>query len=379
MTVTNPIESVGAQSVVGAGRGRQDLAMEWGRVADRFGLGALTAEPVRVVGGLSNELWRVVTADGTFAVKRMVVNAEQPQFVGNVEGAFRVESHAWAAGIAMPEPIGEPGTGRALVRVGGELFRVHHWVEGWAATDVAAARGAELLAGIHEAGGPRWEVVPDIRWDGSRWSPELAELGDRVGRAPDRMLMVDSHRDLDRKNALVREDGQLLALDWDAAGPIGAIHEVVALALDWSRPDEKTSAAADAAAAEQASKGADAASSRRTGESPNEKPGATQLGRTGSDRSGDDRGPGLGDRDEFVEAITAYRRRTGLVVPAEPWVFGGWVAALGGWLDYNADHRAGQAIGRAEVETTRQRLHALAADLDARVEVLALINPRSEH
>lgn len=136
---------------------------------------------------------------------------------------------------------------------------------------------------------------------------------------PNRMLMVDSHRDLDRKNALVRDDGKLLALDWDAAGPIGAVHEVVALALDWS------------------------------------------------DRDGHE------SRCTFVEAIIAYSRRTGLVVAAEPWVFGGWVAAAGGWLDYNADHRAGEELGQAEIAATRERMLALADGLDGWLGALARV------
>lgn len=131
--------------------------------------------------------------------------------------------------------------------------------------------------------------------------------------------MVDSHRDLDRKNALVRKDGKLLALDWDAAGPIGAVHEVVALALDWSDRDDQES------------------------------------------------------EGTFVEAISAYRRRTGLVVAAEPWVFGGWVAAAGGWLDYNADHRAGEELGQAEIAATRERMLALAGGLDDWLGALARV------
>jgi hypothetical protein len=35
-------------------------------------------DPVRVSGGLANELWRLDTDRGAFAVKRMVVNADLP-------------------------------------------------------------------------------------------------------------------------------------------------------------------------------------------------------------------------------------------------------------------------------------------------------------
>ncbi|WP_250031874.1 phosphotransferase [Paractinoplanes maris] len=292
------------------------------QVVGRFGLGSLVAAPVKVAGGLSNEMWRVATSAGAYAVKRMVVNAGLPEFVENVEGAFLVEQRAWAAGVGMPEPIAEPGSGRALVRIDGELFRVHRWVSGRAVED-GKARGprtageveeaATLLAGIHAVGRPRWAATPDDAWDGRRWSAEIGGLAERVQQHPGQMLIVDSHRDLDRKNALRGADGRLLALDWDAAGPTGAAHEAVAVALDWA---------------------------------------------------GD-------DYDDFAAAVAVYRRSSGLVIDAEPWVFGGWVMALGGWLDYNADHRGGVEIGRAEVAATRKRLHVFAENLDAWIAALA--------
>ncbi|MBM2616888.1 phosphotransferase [Actinoplanes sp. LDG1-06] len=302
------------------------------RVAERFGLGGLRAEPAVVAGGLSNELWRVTCDAGVFAVKRMVVNARLPQFAGNVEKAFLVERRAWEEGVAMPEPIVDPETGCALARVEGDLYRVHRWVSG-AAGGGTAEQAAELLATIHAAGrrddgqrrrvdhggdgqrgnsdGGEEEVGPG--WKAERWGPELARLAERVREAPERMLVVDSHGDLDRKNTLLREDGVMVALDWDAAGPVGAAQEAVALALDWA---------------------------------------------------GEDRGV-------FARAVAIYRRRSGVVVEAEPWVFGGWVAAMGGWLDYNADHRAAEVVGGAEIVKTEARLRLVAADFDAWLEILA--------
>src|SRR5690349_6153714 len=107
-------------------------------------------------GGLSNELWRVPTAAGVFAVKRMVVNADRPDFVANVEAAFAVERRAFAAGVPMPEPVPEPSGGRALASVGGSWYRVHRWVEGRAGVG-SATDAVRLAAAIHAVGRPRWE------------------------------------------------------------------------------------------------------------------------------------------------------------------------------------------------------------------------------
>ena len=107
-------------------------------------------------------------------------------------------------------------------------------------------------------------------------------------------------------------DGVLMAVDWDAAGPIGAVHEAVGLALDWSDAEP----------------------------------------------------------DRFGDATAAYTRRSGVVIPAQPWAFASWVAAQGGWLDYNATQRGDTALGATEVRATLARLHTVAASLDALLTVL---------
>ena len=91
-------------------------------VAQHFGLGDPTAEPARVPGGLSNDLWRLSTGHGTYAVKRMVVNAGRPGFVRNVEASYQVERHAYRAGVPMPEPVPDPRTARALAATRDDLL-----------------------------------------------------------------------------------------------------------------------------------------------------------------------------------------------------------------------------------------------------------------
>ncbi len=283
-----------------------------GRVAARFELGRPLREPERVTGGLSNELWRLETDRGAFAVKRMIVNADQPSFVDNVEAAFTVERRAWAAGVAMPEPVADPSTGRALARIDGVLFRVHRWVDGDSGGG-SAVDAAGLLATIHGAGHAQWAPAPEAGWAADRWDAALVRLAHRVGSGPERLLVVDSHRDLDRKNTLRRADGVLMAVDWDAAGPVAAVHEAVGVALDWSDAEPVP----------------------------------------------------------FAEAIHAYTRVGGVVIPTEPWIFAGWVAAQGGWLDYNAAQRRDSALGAAEMTGTLARLHKVAARMDALLTVLA--------
>ncbi|WP_179266152.1 phosphotransferase [Asanoa hainanensis] len=274
--------------------------MDGEAVARRFGLGRPVAPAVRVEGGLSNELWRLTTADRIFAVKRMVINADRPDFVDNVEAAYAVERRAWAAGVPMPEPIPVPDTGRALAEVGQSLYRVHRWVDGEPGR-ATANEAATLLADIH-AVGERRPGTAEPGWTADRYGADLVELTRRVESGP--TLIVDSHCDLDRKNTLRSADGTLFALDWDAAGPTGAVQEAAGLALDWAG----------------------------------------------------------GDKAVFAGALRAYSVRSGLTIPNEPWIFAGWVAAQGGWLDYHATRPEPES--RDQVRRTLAQLRALAASLD---------------
>lgn len=307
------------------------------RVTDRadeaarlFGLGPVTSA-LPVTGGLSNDMWRVTTDRGAFAVKVMRVNADRPDFEANVEAAFLVERAAFDKGVPCPEPV-PLSDGRCLARVHGAWVRVHRWVEGSPpAPGERSADAAALLAAIHAGAPPSVAALDDEPWDAEGW----ASLADQTGMpadlsaalrgaavalagvetetsAPGRLdVHVLSHGDLDPKNTLVVQ-GTLMAVDWDAAGPRSQVREAVAVALDWTR-----------------------------------------------------------DPHDFRATINAYRDARGVDVPAEPWVFGGWVSALGGWLVHHAMTRAGTDQGRHEIVSTMQRLTALSADLPRYVAALA--------
>jgi hypothetical protein len=187
--------------------------------------------------------------------------------------------------------------------------RVHVWEDGTPGAgtpDEAAA----LLAAIHTAGAPHWADAepPDPRT--AAWAPP--GLVERIPPPPARAVRVDGHRDLDRKNTLRRRDGTLLALDWDAAGPTTAVWEAVGVALDWAELEP------------------------------------------------------AGVRS----VLAVYREAAGITVPAQPWVFGGWVSAACWWLEYNTTLRAGVPVAGAEAAGTRAELAGFAAAFDELVDAL---------
>ncbi|GIM64020.1 hypothetical protein Pve01_82040 [Planomonospora venezuelensis] len=301
-------------------------------VSATFGLGTVhSAAPVP--GGLSNDLWRVDTETGRYAVKVMRTNAGAPDFRSHVEAAYAVEQAAFDAGVPCPEPV--PVDGRCLATVGPELVRVHRWVEGRPLSPADWLEQAGALAARVHAVAEHVEAPLDDRPRGTdgwtdlaghpdvptalaarlhRQAGDLAELEERTAATGLHVTHAGTHGDLDPKNTLALGT-TLLALDWDAAGPRSIVREAVAVGLDWS-----TAVAG------------------------------------------------------FARVLTAYAA-TGASVPAEPWVFGGWVAATTGWLAHQVtapvDTPYGAALGAAEATLALDRLLRLRASLPEHLAVLA--------
>lgn len=272
----------------------------------------MVTDPVLIPGGLSNDLWRLSTTRGTYAVKRMVVNADHPAFARNIEDAYAIERRAYEAGVPMPAPVPDPVTSTALAHVHGSFVRVHVWVDGMAPHEEHSDVG-RLLARVHAAGRPRMTEFDHDPWTGIGWDDHITALSRSIAHnLPQHGLVVDSHRDLDRKNALRLHDGTLIAVDWDAAGTVSAIQEAARTALDWS--DMQPAA--------------------------------------------------------FRNIVDVYQQAGGVEIPAEPWIFGSWLDGYGGWLDYNAAHRRDTQQGNQQIRETLKRLRHLAGQLGTSLDAL---------
>ena len=234
-------------------------------VCSVFGLGAPLTDWRRVEGGLSNELRRLDTTDGGFAVKRMIAGTHLGAFRANVEASFAVERAAVDAGVPAPRPISPRGGSGCLAEIECEdgtacWVRVHEWTPGVAADHrtispetaselggmLATVHGLELslsgeLAIPSRVGAEVWdEIVDRARISGALWANlyvsrrfEISSLEGRV-RAQAGRQDVPGHRDADDKNTLVGEGGGLILIDWDAAGAVDAAQELTSVLLSWS-------------------------------------------------------------------------------------------------------------------------------------------------
>ena len=130
--------------------------------------------------------------------------------------------------------------------------------------------------------------------------------------------MVAGHRDADDKNTLITEDGRLLLIDWDAAGPVDPAHELTSVLIDWS--------------------------------------GA----------------PAGEGRTEVVRAILeAYSANSDTLLPLDP---SGWISAQLGWLHFNLQRALGDfeaedaELGQREVTNFLERAREIDRGIDSWLE-----------
>lgn len=237
-------------------------------VCAAFRLGAPAKPLVAVRGGDSHRVWRLVTTRGSFAVKELNRDFDDPDYVCRYERAFRFELASFEAGVPMPRPVPVPGSGRCLAEVGktgdrSPTIRVHEWVDGerltaGSYTEEVAAEVGMILAQIHHLnvtsdakpedmlrvnGDAHWRMLTarleasGVSWADKlrQWLPVIAALeAFVVASRADVDAQLLSHRDAHIGNVLITADRRLVLLDWDVAGPVSPRHEVAHALLDWS-------------------------------------------------------------------------------------------------------------------------------------------------
>ena len=239
-------------------------------VAAGFDLGSVIDAPVLAARGANGFVWKLCTDRGVFAVKRL----QQWAASDAVPFDIGVQQAAADAGIPLPRPMLTPD-GVAIV----DRTRVYEWVD--LATELAtpvsphvAREVGSLLGRLHRLGIPPpaetdpWYLQPptldDWRADerhgsmaGAPWSAWLAEeigfLTDVGRRAsePATGPVVTCHLDFGPSNVLPSaQDGSLIVIDWENAGPLTADAELAEALLAWCTADARVDLDAAVALAE---------------------------------------------------------------------------------------------------------------------------------
>ncbi|HEX3816216.1 MAG TPA: phosphotransferase [Mycobacteriales bacterium] len=223
-------------------------------ITEAFGLGEPVEEPQPLAEAWSNEVYRVRTGTGCYALKIL-----SPATVASVGHAIGIEAAVLATGaVPMAEPIADRN-GEWLTRLSdGRFARCHRWLSGTPASGFTptasyvrdVGRSLGVIHGLARPDGDTGRLSPvDLRrWRralersaGQKWNARLRALTRLVEQATEELSklrdarhpMISSHRDLDPKNAVVDADGRVGLLDWDYAGAVVPAGELVEAATSF--------------------------------------------------------------------------------------------------------------------------------------------------
>ncbi|MFG6198735.1 phosphotransferase [Nonomuraea sp. JJY05] len=224
--------------------------MPWGGIVDEamravaraYGLG----EPVGPAGyaarGELGRIWRLDTVRGSWAVKELLVPAEESD--ARQDAAFQLA--AGQAGVRLPRHV---TTVEGDVLLDGR-WRVYEWVDLVPGEVVTAAELGLVTAGLHQVGHPAsgpvapWfcEPVGRAAWEelaaaGGEWAPALQRaLADLLALdalvAPPGSLITTCHRDVNVENVCRAADGGVIVLDWENCGPARPAWELAGILVD---------------------------------------------------------------------------------------------------------------------------------------------------
>lgn len=212
------------------------MAVDHTSLAEAFALGTPNSEPEFVARGAMGEVFRLDTATGSFAVKRLFAGP-----TGGEESNARFQESAALHGVPLPSLL-RSENGDLVAFVDGEWWRAYTWVagasvkpglpvDGEIASNVASALG-RLHAIGYERGAPIDDWFLGVSDDEVSDALDIAEsvgidvTGARSGlvslaaisRLKPKSMSVGCHNDPDRGNVLVDVDGSIVLIDWDNAG-----------------------------------------------------------------------------------------------------------------------------------------------------------------
>jgi Ser/Thr protein kinase RdoA (MazF antagonist) len=233
----------------------------WGGLVDAvqlsrcFGLGEearLSDGPV--ARGKQGLVWRLDTADGSWAVKVPFHQSGEDE----VRSATEFQEAAYAAGVPVPQ-VRRTTEGRVLATLEGRQVRVYEWVD-LRAPDARLdpARVGAIVAAIHRVsvtdpspldpwyheplGAERWDhLVGQLLEAGAPFARRLADLRDELVALeswiePPQMLQT-CHRDLWADNVLPTADGGVIVIDWENSGPADPSQELGCVLFEFARSD----------------------------------------------------------------------------------------------------------------------------------------------
>lgn len=231
-------------------------------LAQRFALGgAAKLSDGPVARGKQGVVWRLETADGSWAVKVPFRQSTED----DVRLATTFQEAAHAEGVPTPQ-VRRTTDGTVFATIRGGQARVYEWVDlGAPDTHLDPERVGEVVAAMHKVslGDTTLSVANPDRIDpwyrepvgADRWHRLVEQLQDagapfarRLSDLRDELVALESwieppqtfatcHRDLWADNVLPTSDGDVCVIDWENSGPADPSHELGCVLFEFACSD----------------------------------------------------------------------------------------------------------------------------------------------
>ncbi|MGH8824243.1 MAG: phosphotransferase enzyme family protein [Jiangellaceae bacterium] len=229
--------------------------MDAAELSRRFSLGgAAKLSDGPVARGKQGVVWRLETADGSWAVKLPFRRSNEDE----VRLAAAFQEAAYAAGVPTPQ-VRRTTEGSVFAAVRGRQVRVYEWVDVRAPDPrLDPALVGAVVAAMHQVyvpdlspldpwshepvGADRWdELVEQLRNAAAPFADRLADLRDELVALeswiePPRTVQT-CHCDLWADNVLPTADGGVCVIDWENSGPAGPSQELAYVLFEFARSD----------------------------------------------------------------------------------------------------------------------------------------------
>ncbi|MFP5283465.1 MAG: phosphotransferase enzyme family protein [Actinomycetes bacterium] len=218
------------------GDGRSALSHQAEAISRAYGRGAVVEPMALVARGEQGRVWRLATADGTYAVKELLIRQTPADAAADV--AYQ-EAVLATGSVPLPTPVRGFG-GQVLLDVAGRQVRLYEWVDllptdtrldpamvgatlaaihrvhyaparplhPWYTEPVGPARWAELLGRAQAAAAPFVDALAEE-------IPVLLRLEGLMEPPTD---LQNCHRDLWADNVLPTSIGGVCVIDWENCG-----------------------------------------------------------------------------------------------------------------------------------------------------------------
>ena len=231
------------------------------KICDESKLGEIIGVPVSVSGGLLHKMYAIETDKGKYAVK--ILNPQimlRPDAMMNYINSERVANLVSKKVPAVPAKI---IYGNFIQTIDSQFYIVFDWIESIPLNSSVinsshSEKMGSILADIHSTDFSELHLKKDlatheqsVNWkyyiqqgqkSNAEWVESLIEIVDKLyewsalAYKANRVLstnLVISHRDLDPKNVLWNKDNPVI-IDWEAAGYVNPMHELIETAIYWS-------------------------------------------------------------------------------------------------------------------------------------------------